>query len=95
MLADTVSLDPQPYADDEDEEAGPGTSAISPDELQAMIDESGLSQREWAHSVAGRSSRTVRKWLKGGPISSDACRYLRHIERVKVTATTITITVVR
>ncbi len=95
MLTDTAPQDPQPYADDEEPEAEEAVSQISPAELQQMIDETGLSQREWARKVAGRASRTVRKWLKGGPIASDACSYLRHIERVKVTATTITITVVR
>jgi DNA-binding transcriptional regulator YiaG len=92
----TTDSTTQPYADEEpDTTEGPGTSMFSPDEVASMIAETGLSQREWAHSVAGRSSRTVRKWLKGGPISSDACDYLRRIERVKVTPTTITITVVR
>jgi DNA-binding transcriptional regulator YiaG len=68
---------------------------ISADDVRAMIAQSGLSNSEWARSVAGRAPRTIRKWLAGEPIPSDASDWLRRMDRVEVKATRLVVTVIR
>jgi DNA-binding transcriptional regulator YiaG len=68
---------------------------IAPETIRAMIEETGLSQREWAQSVAGRSPRTIRKWLAGEPIPADASDWLQRILSVEVRPTQIVVKVAR
>ncbi|HEY7195496.1 MAG TPA: hypothetical protein VH439_17265 [Gemmatimonadales bacterium] len=48
--------------------------------LRAVIDSSGLSDRQWAMTVAWRDERTIRRWLAAAaPIPDVVLRQLRAI----------------
>ena len=68
---------------------------MSPDTLRALIEASGLSQVEWARTVVGRDSRTVRRWLAGDVIPDSVVDWLARIGPVLVSATSVAIRVSR
>lgn len=65
-------------------------------ELQALVDDSGLSVSEFAKCVMGRSPRTLRRWLDGStPIPPDAERYLERLASVRITPVAVITDVTR
>jgi DNA-binding transcriptional regulator YiaG len=61
---------------------------MTPEELQAIIDASGLSHREFAHSVLGVDDTMLRKWLTGDlDIPKHRARWLARLDRIEQTAT--------
>ena len=69
---------------------------MTPDALRALIASSGLSQSEWATTVAGRDPRTVRRWLSGDIVIPDgAADWLARLQSVRVTPTTVLVSVAR
>ena len=65
-----------------------------PSDLRALIASTGLSQVEWARTVAGRDPRTVRRWLAGESIPPTTVEWLLR-SSVVATPTLVRITVSR
>lgn len=65
------------------------------DTLRAIIEESGLSQREFGALVCGVRARTIRDWLAGEPIPPAQAERLARLGTVQVTASDIITTVAR
>ena len=68
---------------------------MSPEQLRAEIEASGLSQVEWARTVAGRDPRTVRRWLAGETIPPATVDWLIRIDSVRASRNEVTIVVAR
>ncbi len=68
---------------------------VTPAQLRAHIDASGLSIREWATTVAGRDPRTVERWLAGEGIPASAADWLSRLGDVTATRNRATVTIER
>jgi DNA-binding transcriptional regulator YiaG len=68
---------------------------VTPETLRATITASGLSQVEWARTVAGRDPRTVRRWLAGETIPPTTADWLARLVSMRVSATSVTTVVSR
>lgn len=61
---------------------------MSPDELQRIIDDSGLSNREFAHSVLGIDDTILNGWRSGKrEIPPHRARWLARLDRIEQTPT--------
>jgi phosphatidylserine/phosphatidylglycerophosphate/cardiolipin synthase-like enzyme len=52
--------------------------------LAALLVHSGLSQAEFAERHLARDGRSLRRWLRGGPVPATVRRWLRHHHPVAV-----------
>ncbi len=80
---------------DEEEADERPDATISAETLRAIIEASGLSQVEWARTVAGRDPRTVRRWLAGEPIPPTTADWIARLVQVETRAGDVVITVAR
>jgi hypothetical protein len=68
---------------------------ITPAELRAIIQFTGLTQAQFAVLVMGCDPRTLRRWLAGSPLRQETANWLRSLAGIDVSPTHLTITVTR